>query len=161
MVPYHPQTDGMSERTNQTVAIALRHHVHTSCDPTSFDRDCFFWIAWSSTRLPLIAELPSLIDIRAKLSCHQLMGHGLKQNSQSSCVVRSTIRDTADWGPVGPDMDIGFGIFQRIVCYGLYHSRTRSSKNRWNRNATSHCVCQGACTGTMNSSSRGTLRFVS
>ncbi len=33
---YHPQTDGMSERTNQTVEIALRHYIHTSPDPTSW-----------------------------------------------------------------------------------------------------------------------------
>ena len=33
---YHPQTDGMSERTNQTVEIALRHYIHTSSDPTDW-----------------------------------------------------------------------------------------------------------------------------
>ena len=33
---YHPQTDGMSERTNQTVEIALRHYIHTAPDPASW-----------------------------------------------------------------------------------------------------------------------------
>ena len=33
---YHPQTDGMSERTNQTVEIALQHHIYTLNNPTSW-----------------------------------------------------------------------------------------------------------------------------
>ena len=33
---YHPQTDGASERTNQTVEIALRFHVHTMPNPSEW-----------------------------------------------------------------------------------------------------------------------------
>ena len=33
---YHPQTDGSSERTNQTVEIALRFFVHTLVDPSEW-----------------------------------------------------------------------------------------------------------------------------
>ena len=32
---YHPQTDGMSERTNQTVEVALRFYISTLQDPTT------------------------------------------------------------------------------------------------------------------------------
>lgn len=35
---YHPQTDGSSERTNQTAEIALRHHIHTMEDPKQWPR---------------------------------------------------------------------------------------------------------------------------
>lgn len=31
---YHPQTDGLSERTNQTVEITLRFFVHALEDPS-------------------------------------------------------------------------------------------------------------------------------
>ena len=31
---YHPQTDGSSERTNQTIEIALRFFVHALEDPS-------------------------------------------------------------------------------------------------------------------------------
>lgn len=31
---YHPQTNGLSERTNQTVKIALQFFVHAFQDPT-------------------------------------------------------------------------------------------------------------------------------
>ena len=37
---YHPQTDGMSERTNQTVEIALRFYIHTLTDPTTWKQPC-------------------------------------------------------------------------------------------------------------------------
>ena len=40
---YHPQTDGASERTNQTVELALRYYFHGLDDPRK----------WLST-LPLV-----------------------------------------------------------------------------------------------------------
>ena len=35
-IAYHPQTDGSSERTNQTVEIALRFFVHALVDPSEW-----------------------------------------------------------------------------------------------------------------------------
>lgn len=61
----------------------------------------------------------------------------LDPSSQNSCVLPSIARDTAGWGTVGPDTDIGFGTLKRVGYIKLYHSRTRSLKNRWNKSATS------------------------
>ena len=61
----------------------------------------------------------------------------LDPGSQKSCVLPSIARDTAGWGTVGPDTDIGFGTLKGVVYIKLYHSRTRSLKNHWNKSATS------------------------
>ena len=101
----------------------------------SFDRDYIFCIAWFSTPLPLIAELALSTDIRAILSCHQLMGDGLNHHPQSDCAVPSLIRDTAGWRTVGPDMDTGFGHLKRIIWTARYHSRKQGPKNHCNQSA--------------------------
>lgn len=81
---WHPQTDGMSERSNQTAEIAMRYYVTTLIDPRQ----------WPSVLPRISASLNNSTKYSSTLKTptEMLYGFKIREPDYSEIVFRDTLR---------------------------------------------------------------------